>query len=454
MTLMDARILIVDDDESLRDMLAMALDARGYGATTAASGEAALERLVDDTFDAVITDLHMPGMDGLELGRRIIENRDVPVILLTGEGTIEAAIGAVRAGVDDFLRKPVEIEQLILVLERAIENRSLRRELKRLRDAVGDIQPFEDMVGRSAPMKTLQDLVTRVAPADVSVLITGESGTGKELVARAMHERSPRAPGAFIAINCAAMPAALLESELFGHAKGAFTDAKADKMGLLRQASGGTIFLDEIGDMPMEMQAKLLRALQEKRARPVGGTDEIEFDARILAATNRDLEEDIEDGRFREDLYYRINVVHVPVPPLRARGDDVLLLAQHFVHRAAERAQRSVRGISPAVAERLRVYEWPGNVRELENAMERAVALAKFDEITPEDLPRKIASYESPTVEPRDDAAELPTVEELERRHIARVLKATDGNKTRAAKILGFDRRTLYRKLERYGIDG
>jgi two-component system response regulator HydG len=248
------------------------------------------------------------------------------------------------------------------------------------------------------------------------------------------------------------MPSTLLESELFGHTRGAFTDAVAAKRGLLVQASGGTIFLDEIGDMAVEMQAKLLRALQEKKVRPVGGNDEISFDARIIAATNRELEEDIEEGRFREDLYYRINVVHLPVPPLRGRGNDILLLAQHFIQRAAKRTGRNVQGLNSSAAQKLMSYDWPGNVRELENCIERAVTLTQFQQLTPDDLPEKVRRYEPTTTEPDDVLGELLSVEELERRHIIRVLNAVDGNKTRASKILGFDRRTLYRKLERYGI--
>jgi DNA-binding NtrC family response regulator len=446
------RVLIVDDEDDVRELVAQGLELRGFTVAPASSAEAALETLQSKEFDAVLTDLQMNGMDGLELGKRVIENRSIPVVLLTGKANMEAAIGAVRAGLDDFLQKPVDIEHLALVLERAIERRKLEAELKRLREEVGESKRFDDMIGESRAMRELQELIARVAPAQVSVLITGESGTGKELVARAIHDRSPRASGPFVAINCAAMPSQLLESELFGHTRGAFTDAVAAKRGLLVQASGGTIFLDEIGDMAVEMQAKLLRALQEKKVRPVGGNDEIAFDARIIAATNRELEEDIEEGRFREDLYYRINVVHLPVPPLRGRGNDILQLAQHFIARAAKRTGRNVQGLAGSAAQKLMSYDWPGNVRELENCIERAVTLTQFQQLTPDDLPEKVRRYEPTTTEPDDVLSELLSVEELERRHIIRVLGAVDGNKTRASKILGFDRRTLYRKLERYGI--
>jgi two-component system response regulator HydG len=292
----------------------------------------------------------------------------------------------------------------------------------------------------------------RVIDGDAPVLITGESGTGKELVARAIHKRSERGEGPFIAVNCAAMPPNLLESELFGHVRGAFTDAKRSHDGLFVQASGGTLFLDEIGEMPLEMQPKLLRALEERSVRPIGGTQNVSFDTRIIAATNRDLETDVEDGRFREDLFYRIDVVRIHVPPLRSRGNDVLLLAQHFLERVASRAGKAVTGFTGAAAQRLLEYDWPGNVRELQNFIERAVTLTRFEEITVDDLPKKIRNYHaSQMVIVGDDPEQLMSLEELERRYIQRVLKAVTGNKTQAARVLGLDRRTLYRKLKRYG---
>ena len=300
-------------------------------------------------------------------------------------------------------------------------------------------------------MKRVSDLVSRVADSDASVLITGESGTGKELIARAIHDRSGR-KGPFLAINCAAVPETLLESELFGHARGAFTDARAARKGLFVEANGGTLFLDEIGEMALGMQAKILRSLQERSVRPVGESIEVPFDARIITATNRDLEGDVSDKRFREDLYYRINVVRVEVPPLRGRGNDVLLLAQHFLTRAAGRSGKPVSRLGSAVAEKLISYDWPGNVRELENCLERAVALAAYDEITVEDLPIKVRDHKVSAVLPvAEDPMELPSMQTVEDRYIQRVLKAVGGNKTLAAKILGFDRRTLYRKLARQG---
>jgi DNA-binding NtrC family response regulator len=297
------------------------------------------------------------------------------------------------------------------------------------------------------------EMVDRVAASDISVLVTGESGSGKELVARALHDRSPRRGGPFVAINCAAVPEPLLESELFGHERGAFTDARSARQGLLLRANGGTLLLDEIGEMPLALQPKLLRALQERQVRPVGSDREIPFDTRIVASTNRDIEADVEERRFREDLYFRINVVHVHVPPLRARGGDILLLAQEFVSRFSSQLGKQVTGISTSAAERMLGYDWPGNVRELMNCIERAVALARFDTVTVEDLPEKVRAYRSShALADAQDPSELVTLEELERRYILKVLKATGGNKARAARVLGLDRRTLYRKLERYGV--
>jgi two-component system response regulator HydG len=447
------RILLVDDDQATREMISMTLSKRGMGVELASSGEEAIERLHAEHFDAVLTDLQMGGMSGVDLARHVSEGANVPVIILTGRADLERAIGAIRAGVADFLTKPVSMEVLAIAIERALRHRALSEEVVRLRAEVKSDVGFDDMIGESRALRDLQELVERVSASDVPVLVTGESGTGKELVAKALHRRSHRKDAPFLAVNCAALPATLLESELFGHRKGAFTDAREDKEGLFVAARGGTIFLDEVGDMPLEMQAKLLRALQEKKVRAVGGDREVEFDGRVVAATNRDLEEEVEEGRFREDLYYRINVVHLAVPPLRARGRDILLLAQAFVRRAAERSGRKVRGIAQSAAQKLLAYDWPGNVRELENCIERGVALTRFEEITAEDLPDKVRRYEPHRTDESALDAELPSMEELERRHILRVLEHCGGNKTRAAKILGFDRRTLYRKAERYGFD-
>jgi two-component system response regulator HydG len=446
------RLLVVDDDQSACEFLESILRRR-HRVVWKTSAHQALETAADEDFDVILTDLNMTDLGGLDLCERMLGIRpDVPVIVVTGYGSMEAAIGAIRAGAYDFVTKPVDANVIGLTVDRALRHRRLQDEVKRLRRAAGEPRGFDDIIGRSVAMRRVFDLITRVSDTDATVLITGESGTGKELVAKAIHSQSARKAGPFLAINCAAMPATLLESELFGHVRGAFTDAKTARTGLFAEATGGTIFLDEIGELPLEMQPKLLRSLQERKVRPVGGNHEVAFDARIIAATNRDLETEVFEKRFREDLYYRINVVAVEVPPLRERGGDVLLLAQHFANRAASRAGKEVKGIATPTAEKLCGYDWPGNVRELENSMERAVALMRFDSIVVDDLPEKIRNYQAERfVLSADDPSELVTAAELERRYMQRVLALVGGNKSRAAKILGFNRRTLYRKMGRTG---
>jgi two-component system, NtrC family, response regulator AtoC len=444
---MIARVLVVDDDQSMCELLAEGLGSRGFAVESRASGGAALALLEGTDFDVVLTDLHLEGASGLELCERILARRaDVCVVVMTAFGSLEGAIGAIRAGAYDFVIKPVSMDALALTVERATQHRRLRTELKQLRERV-ELEELPNMVSGSPAMKQVKNLVSRIAASDASVLITGESGTGKELIAKAIHEQSGR-KGPFLAINCAAVPETLLESELFGHARGAFTDARIARKGLFIEAHGGTLLLDEIGEMAPGMQAKILRALQERKVRPVGESSESPFDARIITATNRDLEAEVSARRFREDLFYRINVVRLELPPLRARGNDVLLLAQHFLARGAARSGRPVSGLGSAVAEKLLSYEWPGNVRELENCIERAVALASYDEITSDDLPPKIRDQKAMAELPvADDPTELPSMQTVEDRYIQRVLQGVKGNKTLAAKVLGFDRRTLYRKL-------
>jgi DNA-binding NtrC family response regulator len=445
------RVLVIDDDQAMCELVAAGLEPRGYEVVWKTDALEATRVALGDNIDAVITDLNLGESSGLELCEKVATNRpDVPVIVITAFGSMESAVAAIRVGAYDFINKPLQLQQLALTLERALRHRDLGEEVRRLRQRVAEL-PQRRMIGESSRIRQVRELVARVAETDTSVLITGESGTGKELVARAIHDASGRADGPFVAVNCAAMPANLLESELFGHVKGAFTDARSAREGLFRRASGGTLFLDEVGEMALEMQPKLLRVLQESRLRPVGGDTEIAFDARIITATNRDLDEQVEAGAFREDLFYRINVVRIAVPPLRARGNDVLLLAQHFLQQIAEDVGKRVRGIAAATAERLTAYDWPGNVRELENSMQRAVALTRYQEVAVEDLPEKIRTYKSrDIVISGSDPDDFPTLEELERRYILRVLDAVGGNKSQAAQILGLDRRTLYRKLERY----
>ncbi len=444
-------VLAVDDDAEMCEMIVTALKPRGITVTTATSAERALALLRDCDYDVVATDLNMKGMSGIELCRAIVANReDIPVVVITAFGSMEAAVEAIRAGAYDFVTKPFDFDAFVLALGRAAQHKALRQELKRLREVVKDRAEVGDILGKSPPMQKVYDLITRLRDTDATVLITGESGTGKELVARSLHQNGLRKDGPFVAVNCAAMPEPLLESELFGHVRGAFTDAKAARTGLFLKATGGTLFLDEIGEMPPGMQAKLLRALQERQVRPVGSDNEVSFDTRIVTATNRDLEGEVEENRFRQDLYYRINVVRIAVPPLRARGSDILLLAQHYLERFSQGSPRRIIGIAKGAADKLMQYRWPGNVRELQNCMERAVALARFDHIVEDDLPEKIRDFKaSRVVVESDDPADLPSLDELERRYILRVLETVSGNKTLAAQTLGVDRRTLYRKLAR-----
>ncbi|MFT3697078.1 MAG: sigma-54 dependent transcriptional regulator [Kofleriaceae bacterium] len=451
------KVFVIDDEKEMVELVQLGLKKRGFVVVPFSNGADALAGLTEHDVDVVVTDLNMKGMTGLELCQTLVADRpDLPVIVLTAFGSFETAVGAIRAGAYDFVTKPVEIEALAIAIRRAAERRRLSGEVKRLREVVASTRGRGGLVGASPAMQQVYSLIDQVSATDATVLITGESGTGKEVVAREIHERSRRKDEPFVAINCAAVPEALLESELFGHAKGAFTDAKTARQGLFAQANGGTLFLDEIGEMAISMQPKLLRAIQERKIRPVGAESELSVDVRLVTATNRDLEEQVKDKAFREDLYYRINVIHIPLPPLRARGGDVLLLAQHMLRQYAAVFDKKVMGLSPAAAERLVAYDWPGNVRELGNCLERAVALAHFEEIQVEDLPDKIRQ---PRQIPRstsitaNDLPELLTLEEIERRHTMRVLEACNSNRTDAAKILGLDRKTLYRKLLRWGVN-
>ncbi|CAN5292541.1 sigma-54 dependent transcriptional regulator [soil metagenome] len=442
-------ILIVDDEEDTALLLRDSLRKRGFEVDSVTSGQAALEHLRMTPADVVVTDVQMAGMTGIELTHELRSRHpDLLPIVLTGQGGLETAIAAIRAGAYDFITKPVKIDALAISVSRAVEHLSLKREVKRLRTENRD-SAIDGIAGSSPAIRETIELVRRVSDSDATVLVTGESGTGKELVARALHNLSPRRDQPFVAVNCAAMPAHLLESELFGHVRGAFTDAKRSRAGLFVQAGAGTIFLDEIGEMPIEMQVKLLRVLQERKVRPVGGDEEVPFEARVITATNRDLETEVEEKRFREDLFYRINVVAIPVPPLRARAGDILLLAQFFLKRIAGRTSKPVQGISGPAARLLMDYDWPGNVRELENCMERAVALCRLDEITVDDLPSKIQEHQSSKIViTTESPGELITLHEMERRYVRQVLTAVGGNKTHAARILGIDRRSLYRRLE------
>ena len=444
-------ILLVEDEPDTRMLLAEGLRRRGFTVDDVGSAAECLERIRDHDVDVVVTDVQMPGISGVELCEQIhVRHPHILTMVLTGMGTLDTAIAAVRAGAYDFLTKPVKLDALALALERAFGHLLVAREVKRLRAASDLAQPIPTLIGSSAALRDLTAMIRKVADVDATVLITGESGTGKELVARALHDLSSSRRGApFVAMNCGAVPPNLLESELFGHVRGAFTDAKTSRPGLFLQAGNGTIFLDEIGEMPLEMQVKLLRVLQQRTVRPVGGDEEIAFDARVIAATNRDLETEIEEGRFREDLYYRVNVVPISVPPLRARGGDVVVLAKFLLDKIAKRNGKTAPVINAEATRKLVAYEWAGNVRELENSIERAMAICGGTEIDASHLPTKIQNYQPARLElSTEEPSEMITLEEMERRYVRQVLASVNGNKTHAARVLGIDRRSLYRRLE------
>ncbi len=449
------RILFVDDDQAFGAVVVDGLSRLGFTAEHAPNAAAALDRLSTLDVDVVLSDLRLPGMDGNELCRRLGELRpDLPVVVVTAFGSLELAVQAIRAGAYDFVTKPFEIEVIALVLERAVKHRRLRDEIRRLQHLEAGAMPPGKLLGESPAIQRLRDLIGRVAASDVTVLVTGESGSGKELVAQALHGASERRRNPFVAVNCAAMPETLLEAELFGHVKGAFTGAEQARPGLFSQAERGTLFLDEIGDLPLALQPKVLRALQERRVRPVGSDEERPVDVRLIAATHRDLEEAVAGGTFREDLLYRLKVIELEVPPLRARGNDVLLLAQHFLLEAARRHKKALDSIAVPAAEKLLAYDWNGNVRELANCIERAVVLSQHDRILVEDLPDKIREHrQSRIVLDSDDPEQLPSLEDVARRYVLRVMSAVGGNKRQAARVLGIDRKTLYRRLEAYGVE-
>ncbi|MDD2463068.1 MAG: sigma-54 dependent transcriptional regulator [Desulfobulbus sp.] len=449
---MRGNIVIIEDEQEMCDMLSAGLSRRDFEISTYVSGKEGLAAVDMHTTDVVLADINLPDMNGLDICNEIVTKmRDIPVIVMTAFGSMDTAISAIRAGAYDFVTKPLDLDILALSLERASRYRELQRTVQLLSQEVRQPQQFDNLVGQSTVMEELFSQLRRIADSEASLLITGESGSGKELVARAVHHHSRRSKQPLITINCAAMPGQLLESELFGHKKGAFTSASHSTKGLFLEADGGTLFLDEVGEIPLDLQPKLLRALEERCVRPVGGSTERHFNARIIAATNRDLESAIEEGLFREDLFYRLNVIHVHMPPLRARGGDILVLANRFIEQFSKRQNKAVIGISEPVAEKLLNYSWPGNVRELRNAMERAVALTLYDKIVLDDLPEKIrVSVQDHFLFSSQDPMELITLEEMERRYIMYVLESTQGNRTLAARVMGVDRKTLYRKLQRY----
>ena len=447
---MQVRVLVVDDEKSFGETLCLDLARRGHTPTWVATAREALDLLSQGAADVLVTDVRLRGggLDGMGLCATAASSHpDVPVIVITGFGSMETAIAGIRAGAYDFLSKPFDTDALALAIDRAAKHRELRSEVKRLREAL-DAPSFEELLGDSVGMRRAFDLMNRVAKSEASVLVTGEGGTGKELTARALHRRSSRESGPFVTVACSSIPTGLLEGELFGRVA---SNGQPGSPGLFVRAEGGTLHLDEVADLPLELQAKVVRALHERAVTPVGGSRAVRIDVRVVATTTRDIESAVEERRFREDLFFRINVVRIELPALRARGNDILLLAQHYLARAAARGRKKVTGISVAAAERLLSYPWPGNVRELANAMERAVALAAYPQVMPDDLPQRVRDHKgSAFVVGGDDPSELVSMEEVERRYVLRVLEAVNGNKTLAARILGFDRKTLYRKLERY----
>ncbi len=441
-------ILVVDDDAEMRDLVCDVLRDRGHQVTAIGSGQEALKLLGEGDYDLVLTDLRMKGMLGTELLNEVKRAYpDIGVILMTAFGSVETAVEAMKHGASDYLTKPVKNEELIRVVERGIREASLRREVNRLRREVHKEYSFHQILGKSKPMQEVFDLIRRVADSPTNVLITGESGTGKELVAKAIHYNSDRKDAPFIPVNCAAIPEQLLESELFGHMRGAFTDAKMDKRGLFEEAQKGTLFLDEISELPLMLQAKLLRAIQEKEIRRVGATKPIAVDVRIIAATNLNLADEVKAKRFREDLYYRLNVIELKLPPLRERREDIPLLVDAFLKKCGETRGKAVKGVGEAALAMLIDYTWPGNVRELENVIERAVTLSRGEKISPDDLPSTVQGARGDR-RVLDEAAEktLP-LHEIEKEYIKKILEKTGGNKYQAAHALGIDRKTLYRKL-------
>lgn len=447
---MKARILIAEDDMDLRDLLQDILEDEGYETLVALDGRVACKHIDQEaeSIDLLITDVNMPGLTGDELLALMREKRsEAPVIVITAFGSVEQAVEMVKAGAFQYLTKPFDTGDLLQTVAMALHDSEAQRAQARLRRTTPAAP--KRLIGASQPMQELFRLMARAARSTSTVLITGESGTGKELVAESIHEMSER-KGAFVPVNCAAIPADLLEAELFGHTGQAFTGARQARAGLFETAEGGTIFLDEIGELPVSMQPKLLRALQEGTVRRVGADREKAIDVRVIAATNRNLENEIQEGRFREDLYWRLNVIHLHIPPLRERPFDIPLLVEHFLNKAAESNRKGQMSVSPEALAMLTAYHWRGNARELENAIERAIALAEGNYLTPDDLPERIRSGGQAAQLLTQAREKRLTVAELEREYIMETLRLTGGNKSRAADILGFDRRTLHRKLDEY----
>ncbi len=447
---MKPNLLVVEDEELMRSILRQLLEAEGYQVFTADSAENALEIFSREDIAVTLTDIKMAGMDGLQLLDQIKTiDEEAIVIIMTAYSSVDSAIAALRKGAYDYVTKPFVNEDLLQTVRNAVQTKKLFRENRVLRRELNKHYSFSEIIGKSEELEKVFRLIEKVADTNAGILIQGESGTGKELVARAIHFRSQRAGKPFLAINCGALPESLLESELFGHTKGAFTCAVTDKKGFFRSADGGTLFLDEIGEMPQSLQVKLLRALQEHEVTPVGSSVAVKFDARIICATNKILEKEVAENRFREDLFYRLNVIEINLPPLRARLEDIPLLVKHFVAKIAREQNAPEKTVSKEVLSALVNYTWQGNVRELQNVIERAIILSN-EEINLESLPAKVKINTQSGFETRDAEGFRPTLEEMERRYILEILAAADDDKSEAANILGIDLSTLYRKLKRY----
>jgi len=443
-----SKVLVVDDDLGMCGMLSDVLKEEGFSVHTTGESFEASKILKKEEFDVIVTDLKMKGLKGLDLLEVAHKVAPMtPVIIITAFGTIESAIKAMKMGAYDYITKPFQMDEFVLTVRKALENRLLKKEVIRLRKEVESRYDFHQLIGKSPSMQKIYDLIERISDSSSNVLITGESGTGKELVAKAIHYNGVRKEGPFVAINCAAIPETLLESELFGYKKGAFTDAKSDKKGLIFKANEGTLFLDEITEMPFTLQAKLLRVIEEREVRPLGDTNSYPIDVRIISTSNRDIASLIQQGRFREDLYYRLKVIDIEMPPLRERKEDIPILVQHFIHKFSKELKKAVSSVSEDALKILLNYFWPGNVRELENIIQRAITLSQHEVILPDDLP---ASIIQKTDEKLFEKAmeEKFTLDQLEKEYVKRVLIETGGNKSKAAERLGLDRKTLYRKLE------
>ncbi|HVF90182.1 MAG TPA: sigma-54 dependent transcriptional regulator [Blastocatellia bacterium] len=448
------RILIVEDEAPMSELLMSFFSEKGYKVNAAQNGEEAIARLAEQDYALVVTDIKLPGMSGLELLARIrLEWPEVAVVIMTAFSSISSAVEAMKLGAEDYIGKPFQLDELVITVEKALERRSLRKEVKELRAEVRERYNFSNIVGRSKPMQQLFEVIKRIAARrDASALIIGSTGTGKELVARAIHYNSERKDAPFVPINCSAIPDTLLESELFGHQKGAFTGAHETRRGLIEEAQAGTVFLDEINTLSMNLQVKLLRVLQERVVRRVGGRENIPIDIRLVSASNQDLEDAVKRGEFRQDLFYRLNVVPVRLPDLKDRREDIPLLVHHFLQKFSQQHGEPARRFSSEAMRALMTHTWPGNVRELENAVEHALTMGSEDILGPEDLPASVTTPERDIVE--EATLDNVSLEEVERRYILRILEKMDGHQIKTAQFLGIDRRTLYRRLRQYGYGG